>query len=94
MDAGPGAKRASWEGVPEAGRGGMQGRREGRGCSWIRSVSREGTGFFLFLFHGMLGGFNFLFCQVNYAKLLKRGCFFTWHKILGVGKSQDLPTKI
>ena len=37
---------------------------------------------------------GFLFYQVKNAKLLKIDCFFTWHIILGVGKSQDLPSKI
>jgi hypothetical protein len=36
----------------------------------------------------------FLFYQVKNAKLLERGCFFTWHIVLEVAKSQDLPSKI
>ena len=32
--------------------------------------------------------------QVNYAKLLEMGSFFTWHIFLDFGKTQDLPNKI
>ena len=37
----------------------------------------------------------FSFCQVIWnSKLLERNCFFTWQIVLGVGKSQDLPSRI
>ena len=32
--------------------------------------------------------------QVNYAKLLEMGSFFTWHIFLEVGKTQDITSKI
>jgi hypothetical protein len=38
-------------------------------------------------------GLLFWFCQVNNSKLLKEDYFFTWHIVLGVGKSQDLPSR-
>jgi hypothetical protein len=41
-----------------------------------------------------LVGLLFLFCQVQNIKHLERGSFFTPHIILGVGKSQDLLSKI
>jgi hypothetical protein len=38
-------------------------------------------------------GVNFILPCQN-AKLLERDCFFIWHIVLGVGKSQDLPSNI
>jgi uncharacterized lipoprotein YajG len=46
-------------------------------------VALEARGFLIFLFY-----------QVKDAKLLERGCSFTCYIILGVVKSQDLPSKI
>ena len=34
------------------------------------------------------------FYQIQNSKLLEKSCFFTWHIVLGVDKSQDLPNKI
>ena len=44
--------------------------------------------------HDKSCGSSFSFCQVQNNKLLKMDYFFTWHIVLGVGKSQDLPSKI
>jgi hypothetical protein len=41
-----------------------------------------------------LVGLLFSFCRVQNTKHLERGSFFNKHIILGVGKSQDLLSKI
>jgi hypothetical protein len=38
--------------------------------------------------------FFFLFCQVQNTKHLEMSSFFTPHIVLGIGKSQDLLSKI
>ena len=59
-----------------------------RGSSFLSGALRSLSGPLRFV-----NGF-FLFYQVKNAKLLEMDCFFTWHIILGVDKSQDLSSKI